>query len=110
MNKNGESFLTASQKGDLQVMQRLVSQSSSQHEIIQYTHRKSGDQAMHLAARHGHLKILTYLGDIGVNFEGANLEGKRPLHEASAGGWTECVRYLLEEQRVVVDPLKRADW
>ena len=108
MNKVGERFLTASQKVDLKTVQTLITQSDQ--DILQYTHSKSGDQATHMAARHGHLNILIYLSELGVDYEGANLEGKRPLHEAAAGGWTQCVEYLLQQQHVIVDPLKRADW
>lgn len=44
-----------------------------------------------------------------INFEQANFDGKRPLHEAAQAGQLECVKYLLE-QNVKVDSLKRADW
>ncbi|XP_076325014.1 uncharacterized protein LOC143232883 isoform X3 [Tachypleus tridentatus] len=77
-------------------------------------HEKSGDTVLHVAARNGALGILKYLNDEEkqkgyVNFEQANLDGKRPLHEAAQAGQTDCVRYLLS-LNVDVDSLKRADW
>ena len=106
-----EKFLNAVQKGNTTLVKTLTSELNERqiHELLQHTHKRSGDQAIHIAARQGHVDILSYLGSLGVDFESANQEGKRALHEAAAAGQPECVAYLLK-QGVSVDPLKRADW
>ena len=72
----------------------------------------SGDSLLHVTCRLGRTDFLLHLienyGDT-LNFEIANNEGKKPLHEASQFGHHEVVRILLNEG-VDVDSLKRADW
>lgn len=71
---------------------------------------KTGDSALHVAARTGHLHVLKYLHDeCGMNIEQTNLDGKRPLHEAAQYSQPDCVEYLLR-QGAAVDSMKRADW
>ena len=45
----------------------------------------------------------------GADLEQANLDAKRPLHEAAQNSHLNCVEYLIEKE-VAVDSLKRADW
>ncbi|XP_047918596.1 ankyrin repeat domain-containing protein 16 isoform X1 [Anser cygnoides] len=71
---------------------------------------RSGDTLLHLAARHGHLRLLAWLlEELALDVEAANGDYKRPLHEAASMGHGECVSYLLA-RGASVDPLKRADW
>ena len=71
---------------------------------------KHGDNAMLLAARHGHIHLLKTLHEqLGLHMETSNCDGKRPLHEAAQNGHVECAQYLIE-QGAEVDSLKRADW
>ena len=72
-------------------------------------YEKSGDTALHIAARCGHVCLLEYLLSSGVDKDISNLDGKRPLHEAAQTGQLECVQCLLKSG-AQVDSLKRADW
>uniref|UniRef100_A0A8B9V0M5 Ankyrin repeat domain-containing protein 16 n=1 Tax=Anas zonorhyncha TaxID=75864 RepID=A0A8B9V0M5_9AVES len=71
---------------------------------------RSGDTLLHLAARHGHLHLLAWLlEELELDMEVANVDYKRPLHEAASAGHGECVSYLLAKG-ACVDALKRGDW
>ena len=107
MHKLGEKFVSSAQKGDLKSMQYLWTNHCK--ELLDYTRPRSGDRSVHLAARHCHVEVLEFLKAEGADLEAANLDGKRPLHEAVASGNLSCVEFLLSSG-VLVDPLKRADW
>uniref|UniRef100_A0A670JFX2 Ankyrin repeat domain 16 n=1 Tax=Podarcis muralis TaxID=64176 RepID=A0A670JFX2_PODMU len=71
---------------------------------------RSGDTLLHHAARHGQLRILTYLVEsLEMDIEVFNSDYKRPLHEAASMGHRDCVLYLLD-RGATVDCLKKADW
>jgi len=70
-------------------------------------HIKSGNTVACVASEFGHVSILSLCRD--VDLEGANKDGKRPLHIAAQSGHVECVEYLLS-RHVDVDCLKLADW
>ena len=71
---------------------------------------KHGDNAMLLAARHGHVHLLEVLHEQhGLQLEVSNCDGKRPLHEAAQNGQVKCAQYLIE-RGAEIDSLKRADW
>ncbi|GAB6029922.1 Ankyrin repeat domain-containing protein 16 [Chamberlinius hualienensis] len=74
-------------------------------------HCKSGDSLAHIAARCGHVNILSCLKKelAYYNFEQANFDGKRPIHEAAQSGHAECLRYLIS-LNVDINCLKKADW
>ena len=92
---------------------------AAQHGVLNYfknqtvslntPYEKSGDRALHIAARCGHVCLLEYLLSSGADKEISNLDGKRPLHEAAQTGQLECVQCLLKSG-AQVDSLKRADW
>ena len=92
---------------------------AAQHGVLNYfknqtvsfdtPYEKSGDTALHIAARCGHVCLLEYLLSSGADKEISNLDGKRPLHEAAQTGQLECVQCLLKSG-AQVDSLKRADW
>ena len=73
---------------------------------------RSGDSILHMIARLGRTSALRFLLERfyhNLNIEQTNLEGKRPLHEASQYGKYDIVELLIK-QGVQVDPIKRADW
>ncbi|XP_070558988.1 ankyrin repeat domain-containing protein 16-like isoform X2 [Ptychodera flava] len=107
--KMNEKLLRAAQQGDAETVTNILDSSVSVKECLTSFHKKSGDTAAHLAARHGHVSILTVLNSFGASFEMENLDGKRALHEAAISGQDDCVKYLLSV-KANVDPLKRADW
>lgn len=122
MKKLTEALHTAVQKGDISEVEKVISSAPNpsinkdehakqlfEKELCEKSNPRSGDRPIHLAARHGHVRIMRWLLNKGVDMESANLDGKRSLHEASAMGNVDCVNFLLE-QGVLVDPLKRADW
>ena len=84
--------------------------------------KKSGDTIAILAARCGQLDVLKFVYTQCVTrvingvpalpplaLEQADLDGKRPLHEAAQNGHLACLVFLLS-RGVNVDSLKRADW
>lgn len=73
------------------------------------TYEKSGDTALHIAARCGHAALVEHLLVSGADVEISNLDGKRPLHEAAQASRLECIQILLKFG-AQVDSLKRADW
>lgn len=101
--------LRAAQSGDIQFFKDHCVCQSTKINVLESSHPKSGDTVAHLAARHGHLEILTLLADEGFSLEIGNFDGKRPLHEAAQSAQYTCLEFLLS-RKVTVDPLKRADW
>ena len=110
MQKLGENFASAAQKGDLKSMQhQLSSLQCEPKDLLEYSRPRSGDRPVHLAARHSQLEVLELLTAAGVDLEVANFDGKRALHEAAISGHFSCLEFLLSSG-ALVDPLKRADW
>lgn len=94
------NFLHACQNGDLSRVETLV----SKHDVQDWTHFRhttSGDTALHLATREGHLNIVRYLcenfkkPDFRVNV--ASRDMKRPLHEAAQFARSDILKYLIEK-------------
>ena len=78
--------------------------------LLQTSHRRSGDTAVHMSSRHNQLDMLIWLHEAcHLQLEILNLEGKTPLHEAASTCNHNIVKYLLS-CGVNVDPLKRAGW
>ncbi|KAK1127387.1 hypothetical protein K0M31_003928 [Melipona bicolor] len=106
------NFLHACQNGDLSRVETLVSKYDIQ-DWTYFRHLTSGDTALHVATREGHLNIVRYLcenfqkPDFRVNV--ANKDMKRPLHEAAQFAHRDIVKYLIKKG-ADVDALKRADW
>ena len=103
-------LLRLAQIGDLELFRQFVSDQFVDQHWCRISNKKSGDNALILAVRNGHLDLLKYLSEhCGFDLEYANLDGKRPLHEAAQNGHLSCVHYLIKK-RAHVDSLKRADW
>lgn len=58
----------------------------------------SGNTALHIAAKHGHVTILRVLLDEGANPLYSNRRGYSPLHYAAMHGHHSCVELLLDTQ------------
>ena len=105
-------FLYICQNGDLPKVQALVSKHQLQDWTI-FRHSASGDTALHVAAREGHLNIVRYLCEAfekpNFRIDVANKDMKRPLHEAAQFSNGEVLKYLINKG-ATVDSLKRADW
>lgn len=87
----------------------MVDSHKDKRSILNCVHSKSGDTPIIVASRHGHVELLKFLIQQGVDIEQRNKDLKRPLHEAAAGCHLECVKLLLS-QNAEIDCLKRADW
>ncbi|XP_076751287.1 ankyrin repeat domain-containing protein 16 [Xylocopa sonorina] len=105
-------FLHACQNGELSRVETLV----SKHDVQDWTlfrYFTSGDTALHVAARGGHLNIVRYLCEAfekpDFRVDVANKDMKRPLHEAAQFAHSDVVKYLIKKG-ATVDSLKRADW
>ena len=104
------ALLAAAQHGDLPAFEAvLAKEEAAGHEIGQIVHSRSGDSALHVAARAGHSSILEVLLAHGLGVEVRNLEGKTALHEAAQAGNLAAVSVLLNAG-AEVDAIKRADW
>uniref|UniRef100_A0A6V7KZP2 Uncharacterized protein n=1 Tax=Bracon brevicornis TaxID=1563983 RepID=A0A6V7KZP2_9HYME len=96
-------FLRSSQRGDLEKLREL----STSHKIQDWTvyrHESTGDTALHIAAREGHLKIAKYLcydwPYPAFKVDVANKDMKRPLHDASQFARTDIVEFLIGQGNI----------
>ncbi|XP_011300617.1 ankyrin repeat domain-containing protein 16 [Fopius arisanus] len=105
-------FLRAAQRGDLDKLKELSYRCEIQDWTV-YRHGSSGDTALHVAAREGHLEIAKYLCNDwsypAFKVDVTNKDMKRPLHDASQFAHCDIVEFLIG-QGAEVDALKRADW
>ncbi len=64
-----------------------------------------GLEAIHIAAKNGHLGVLTSLINRGGNIEIRGLStGERPLHVAIQAGHVSIVQYLVEKGADILAP------
>ncbi|XP_017890724.1 ankyrin repeat domain-containing protein 16-like [Ceratina calcarata] len=105
-------FLHACQNGDLSRVEILVSKNNIQ-DWTPFRYSVSGDTALHVAAREGHLNIIRYLCEAfdkpDFRIDVVNKDMKRPLHEAAQFARSDVLIYLIKKG-ATVDCLKRADW
>lgn len=97
------------QRNKLDEFVKLVDSCSKRNTILNCVHSKSGDTALIVASRHGHVEVMKFLIQSGVDIEQRNKDLKRALHEAAAGSHLECVKLLISH-KAEIDCLKRADW
>ena len=108
--KSPDQLLDFAKRGNLDELRHYVASECNNKEWLTWSAKKSGDSVVTYATRHGHLPIVEWLHkEHGSDLEIANLDGKRPLHEAAQYGEMACLVYLLD-QHVQIDCLKRADW
>jgi len=110
MHEMNRNIIKCVQNGDIPGLRRIILSKNEDVDFINVCNTQSGDTVAVLAARYGQLDMLkfVYMQTPGA-VELANLDGKRPLHEAAQHGQLACVRFLLSCS-VDVDSLKRADW
>lgn len=111
MEDKVKRLIRLTQEGNLDFIKEEVCKCESVRTAMVKGHfGRSGDTALHYAARRGHPEILTYLvEELGADVELLNSDYKRALHEAASMGHAVCVRYLLA-RGAMVDPVKKADW
>ncbi|KAG8374202.1 hypothetical protein BUALT_Bualt11G0106500 [Buddleja alternifolia] len=56
---------------------------------------EDGDSVLHLSCLYGHLNCVQFLLQRGANLEAKDEDGGIPLHDASAGGYTEIVQLII---------------
>ncbi|XP_053982841.1 ankyrin repeat domain-containing protein 16-like [Hylaeus volcanicus] len=105
-------FMQACQSGDLSRVETLASERNLQDWTL-FQHSTSGDTALHVAAREGHLNVVRYLCEAfdkpDFRVDVANKDMKRPLHDAAQFARSDVVKYLIEKG-ADVNALRRADW
>ncbi|XP_076630614.1 ankyrin repeat domain-containing protein 16 [Colletes latitarsis] len=105
-------FLHACQTGNLPRVETIVSKYAIQDWTV-FQHLTSGDTALHVSVREGHLNIVRYLCEAfakpDFRVDVANKDMKRPLHEAAQFARSDVVKYLIAKG-AAVNTLKRADW
>ena len=112
MDKNAYTkipCLRFAMEGNHDGMERLLQEASDKGDISNYTHKKSKDTPLILAARYGHASVASLLLENGGSIEHRNIDGKTPLHDAAQNGHLKCLEILLKAG-AHVDALKRADW
>ena len=104
------SLLSLAQRADCPALLRAAqAELAAGRPLSAVTHPKSGDSALHVAARAGRPEVLEALLGLGLGVEARNLEGKTALHEAAQAGQEAAVAVLLSAG-AEVDAIKRADW
>lgn len=63
---------------------------------VDFSIENRGDNAIHLAARRGKLKVVQQMKKVNVDLEQKNVHGNVPMHYAAKGGYLDLVRYLKE--------------
>ena len=58
---------------------------------------KDGSTALHLSARHGHLKLLKWLVTQGLDLHATKHNGYSVIHEACEGGFPSIVKYAIKQ-------------
>lgn len=101
------ALFEAVQKGQFAQVETLAAASPS--EWTQVFQPRSGDSALMLAARGGHLAIVQFALRSGAHPDQRNFESKTPLMEASQHGRAKVVRCLLAAG-ANPNALKRGDW
>lgn len=95
-----KEFLRASQHGDLIKLKELTQQFNIKDWTI-YRHEVSGDTALHIVAREGHLEVAEYLCNNWkqpqFKVDVTNKDMKRPLHEASQFSRCDIVNFLIKQ-------------
>lgn len=95
-----KKFLHACQSGDLSRVETLVSKYDIQDWTF-FRHLSSGDTALHVATRAGHLNIVRYLYETfekpDFKVDVTNKDMKTPLHEAAQFARNDIVKYLIEK-------------
>ncbi|XP_066307342.1 protein VAPYRIN-like [Miscanthus floridulus] len=87
-----ELVMTAARRGDLGILESLLSKRAGIRGRDQY-----GLTALHLAAIKGHCDAIALLAGSGcMDVECEDVEGHRPLHLAVEGGHAEAVELLLD--------------
>ncbi|XP_015268404.1 PREDICTED: ankyrin-1-like [Gekko japonicus] len=77
----------------------------------------SNETLLHIAAAHGHIKIIDYLISKGAKLDAKDKEGRTPLHRAAEKGHNEAVKMLLQAGADIYSlnqeaktPLHLANW
>lgn len=97
---SASQFLRATADGDLDTVERYLSQPDPELEVT----TSKGHTALIVAAYFGHHKIFQLLVNSGANLEFKDGEGHKPIHYAAQEGRTEIVSDFIFF-KVEVDPL-----
>lgn len=88
----------ASTKGELQEVKKLIKEKQLNPSK---KFGKFGRNALHYAARGGHLNVLKYyIEDVGCNAACADRNGDTPLHYAAQFKHLSIVKYLVDKQQI----------
>ena len=104
------ALLAAAQQGDVPALLAAAAQEEAAGRALgEVVHARSGDCAMHVAARTGRVAAVEAVLRRGVPADVRNLEGKTALHEAAQACQAATATVLLAAG-AEVDAIKRADW
>ncbi|MDI1227026.1 MAG: ankyrin repeat domain-containing protein [bacterium] len=93
--RSQKEFLTAAAAGDTETVSAYLSKKKKWLQAED----DDGNRAIHLAARHGHIGMVTLLLNSGAALTDHNRESwATPLLEAVTGGHTSLVKFMLEKE------------
>lgn len=94
IDKLQSSLIRSSRRGDINKVKRILSKSSDDLKINIDATDGAANTPLVIAAKEGHLEIVTYLLQMGACVEGIreNSSGWTPLWVATFSGHSECVR------------------
>lgn len=95
--RSDKEFLAAAAAGDTETVSAYLAKSKKWLK----SQDAEGYRAIHLAARHGHMGVLTLLLNTGAGLQDYNQENwATPLLEAVKGGHTSMVKFMLEKETI----------
>ncbi len=93
--RSEKEFLAAAESGDNETVSAYLSKKKKWLQAED----DDGNRAIHLAARHGHIGMVTLLVNSGATLTDHNRENwATPLLEAVKGGHTSLVKFMLEKE------------
>eukprot|EP01130_Rhizamoeba_saxonica_P014344 TRINITY_DN6260_c0_g1_i1.p1 TRINITY_DN6260_c0_g1~~TRINITY_DN6260_c0_g1_i1.p1 ORF type:complete len:1214 (-),score=247.54 TRINITY_DN6260_c0_g1_i1:28-3669(-) len=93
----------AAMRGNLECIKALVDSS----EVSLNRKDKNHNTALLLAARNGHLEVVSYLVHMGCKVYISDYQNNNVLHLASAYGWNHVLRFLLENTDIDINDINK---
>ena len=87
-----DTIFEACKTGDLQTIIGIISSNFFIHTV------HDSNLLIHIAAQHGHLRVVEYLGKQKANLNSRTQDDRTPLHYAAENGHLNVVSYLVNQK------------